>query len=85
MKTSYEKAQNGITLLKAAVYEMLLEAGNQGIRNVDIGKRLGIYAGHIGHEGHIPRTILELLKSEGVADQNADKRWYLIQTEHTEE
>ena len=85
MKTPYEKAQLGIVLLKAAIYEMLLEAGNQGIRNVDVGKRLGIYAGHIGHIGHISRTILEFLRSEGVADQRADKRWALVQAESPDE
>lgn len=77
MQTSYEKAQSGIVLLKSAVYELLSAMGENGIRNVDVGRRLGVYAGHIGHEGHIPRTILELLKSEGVAEQRNDKKWYL--------
>lgn len=85
LRTPYEKAQMGITLLKAAVYEMLLEAGEKGVRNVDVGKRLGIYAGHIGHQGHIPRTILELLRSEGVADQGSEKRWSLINVEQIDE
>jgi hypothetical protein len=76
--TPYEKAQKGITLLKSAVYEILLESAEKGLRNVDVGKSLGIYTGHIGHEGHISRTILELLKSEGVASQDSEKSWKLI-------
>jgi hypothetical protein len=85
MMSSYEKAQRGITLLKSAVYEMLKEAGENGLRNVDLGKSLGIYAGHIGHQGHIPRTVLELLRSEGVAEQHGDKKWRLVQSDHEED
>jgi hypothetical protein len=85
MMTSYEKAQKGIILLKSAVYEMLKETGEKGLRNVDVGKSLGIYAGHIGHQGHISRTVLELLRSEGVAEQKNDKRWHLVATDQLEE
>jgi ribosomal protein S19E (S16A) len=47
--------------------------------NVEIGKTLGIYTGHVGHEGHIPRTILAMLEDEGVVEQNEEsKRWSII-------
>jgi hypothetical protein len=41
--------------LKGAVYE-LLESSDSPLSNAEIGRRLGIYQGHVGHEGHISRT-----------------------------
>ena len=35
---------------------------------VDIGRGLGIYGGHVNHEGHIPRTLLSIMESEGVVE-----------------
>jgi ribosomal protein S19E (S16A) len=47
--------------------------------NVEIGKTLGIYPGHVGHEGHIPRTILAMLEEAGVVEQDEDsKRWSIV-------
>lgn len=46
--------------------------------NAEIGRSLGIYAGHVGHEGHIPRTLLALMESDGVVSQDEkSKRWVL--------
>lgn len=78
METPYHKAQYGITLIKDAVYIILKETYPNGLRNVDIGKRLGIYSGHVKHEGHISRTILEMMQAEGVIEQKQDKLWYFI-------
>ena len=61
METSYFKAQHGIILIKDAIYVLLKEQFPKGLRNVDIGKSLGIYSGHKGHEGHISRTVLEIM------------------------
>lgn len=60
-------------------------AGDDGLRNVDIGKALGIYAGHQDqHKGHIPRTLLALMREEGVVDQDPDSgRWRLV--DHSED
>ena len=46
----YQTAQHAVADLKAAIYEVL-KANPGGLRNVDIGKKLGIYAGHVRHEG----------------------------------
>lgn len=44
--------------------------------NAEIGRTLGIYSGHVGHEGHISRTLLAIMESEGVVSQHSDsKRW----------
>jgi len=77
MTSSYFKAQMGMTNIKEAVYALLKDHDPKGLRNVDIGKNLGIYGGHKGHEGHISRTILEIMQSEGVIEQREDKLWYL--------
>ena len=63
--------------LKAAVHLVLANAPN-GLSNAQVGRTLGIYGGHVGHEGHISRTLLALLESEGVAEQDpSTKRWRL--------
>ena len=64
--------------LKSAVYRVLLDAAPDGLRNVEIGKTLGIYTGHAKHQGHIPRTLLAIMESEGVVEQDpATKYWRL--------
>ena len=60
MKDAYHLAQNAMADLKAAVYSLLEGAPPEGLTNAQIGRRLGIYAGHVEHEGHIPRTLLAL-------------------------
>ena len=76
---AYRIAQKAVADMKAAIVMLLRERDTaQGLRNVDIGRRLGIYAGHKGHEGHISRTLLALLESDGIVTQDADtKRWRL--------
>jgi len=41
----------------------------------DIDRTLGIYSGHKGHEGHIPRTLLAIMEAEGTVEQVSDKKW----------
>lgn len=74
---AYGLAQHAIADLKQAVLSVLMRAGGAGLRNADVGRELGIYSGHGDqHEGHISRSILELLKVEGVAQQDpASKLW----------
>lgn len=75
---AYKIAQAAMSELQSAVYISLEVAGRDGLTNAELGRSLGIYGGHIGHEGHISRTVLALLESEGVADQASDtKKWYL--------
>jgi len=76
MKDAYNKAQTAIVYLKSAIYELLEDAPADGLKNVEIGKTLGIHAGHVGHEGHIPRTLLGIMEAEGVIEQNeGNKKW----------
>ncbi|HHQ4482898.1 MULTISPECIES: hypothetical protein [Aeromonas] len=75
---AYQLAQSAIADLKSAVYLALEASGDAGLTNAELGRSLGIYGGHVGHEGHISRTLLGLLENEGVVVQVADtKRWFL--------
>ena len=76
METSlYTRAQRAMTELKGAVYE-LVASSPDGLTNADIGRKLGIYQGHVGHEGHVSRTVLGLLAAEQVLVQDEKtKRW----------
>jgi hypothetical protein len=75
---AYHLAQSAIADLKSAIYISLETAGKNGLSNAELGRSLGIYGGHIGHEGHISRTLLAMLETENVVYQEAkSKRWYL--------
>lgn len=77
--TAYHQAQHAIADLKAAVYEVLQNAPSEGMSNAEIGRTLGIYSGHVGHEGHISRSVLAIMEAEGVVAQSSEtKRWRLI-------
>lgn len=74
----YQRAQIGMAQLKAAVFELLQNVPDGGLSNAQVGRSLGIYSGHAGHEGHISRTLLSMLEQEGVARQDpGTKRWVL--------
>ena len=78
MHTAYQLAQRAIADLKSAVYLLLENSSPLGLRNADIGRSLGIYAGHVEHEGHIPRTLLSIMEGEGVVQQDqSTKLWSL--------
>ena len=78
MSDPYRIAQAAIAELKSAVRLFLESAGESGATNAMIGRSLGIYAGHVGHEGHVSRTILGLLEAEGIVVQDAhSKIWKL--------
>ena len=74
---AYAGAQYAIAMLKAAVYRVLLDAGQECLSNAAIGRRLGIYTGHKGHQGHIPRTLLGIMEREQVVEQVERKLWRL--------
>lgn len=80
MKEAYQMAQEAMANLKSAVYLHLKNSQKkEGLTNAEIGRALGIYGGHVRHEGHISRTILAIMESEGVIEQNKDsKKWALI-------
>jgi len=75
---AYRIAQRAMVDIKSAVYFMVSLGPPEGYSNADIGRKLGIYAGHVGHEGHISRTILGLLETEGMLLQDSkSKKWYI--------
>lgn len=74
-ESNYLRAQRAIADLKGAVYDLLRESP-EGLTNAEVGRNLGIYQGHVGHEGHVSRTILAMLEAEQVALQDpATKSW----------
>lgn len=76
---AYQQAQIAIAQLKSAVQLVLSEAPKDGLKNSEIGRQLGIYMGHVEHMGHIPRTLLAIMESEGVVKQDqTTKHWMLI-------
>ncbi len=78
MQGAYQIAQRAMADLKAAIYTVLREAPSEGLTNAEIGRTLGIYAGHVEHEGHISRTLLALMEKESVVQQDTEsKRWTL--------
>ncbi len=78
MHDAYAKAQLAMANMKAAIYTLLQYGHQTGMRNADIGRALGIHAGHVEHEGHIPRTLLALMEKEGVVKQDPQtKLWSL--------
>lgn len=78
LQTAYEEAQFAMAKLKSLVRSVLEQSPDKGLKNSEIGRVLGIYAGHVEHEGHISRTLLAMLEAEGVVVQNEhDKTWSL--------
>lgn len=76
---AYLQAQMAIAQLKSAVQLLLGDAPKDGLKNSEIGRQLGIYMGHVEHEGHIPRTLLAIMESEGVVRQDkSTKHWRLV-------
>ena len=84
MNEPYALAQRAMADLKAAVY-LLLKNCSTGLRNADIGRALGIYAGHIEHEGHISRTLLALMEKEGVVVQDPDTKLWTVKAQRSSE
>ena len=71
-------AQLAMSQLKSAIYLLLKDAKSGGMKNSEIGRSLGIYTGHVEHEGHIPRTLLSIMEAEGVVEQDKEtKLWSL--------
>ena len=75
---AYLLAQSAMAELKSAVYLVLGDADSNGLRNADIGRALGIYMGHVEHEGHIPRTLLAIMEAEGVVEQDESTKLWRI-------
>ena len=71
----YLAAQTAMSELKAAVLGVVLSGPEEGMRNVEIGRALGIYGGHKGHQGHISRVCLQRLQEEVLLKQLDNKLW----------
>jgi len=78
MDEAYHLAQKAIADLKSAIYKILEKAPAAGMSNAEIGRTLGIYTGHVGHEGHIPRTLLAVMESEAVVEQDKSSKYWMI-------
>ena len=80
--SAYRRAQLAIADLKSAVRSVIESASPVGLTNAQIGRMLGIYGGHVGHEGHVSRTILAMIEAEGIVEQDKKtKCWSLRQHE----
>lgn len=72
------RAKKAVEELKSCVLREL-QLSPAGLRNVDIGRQLGIYGGHKGHEGHVSRTLLASLEQEGKVHQDKESKiWTAI-------
>ena len=78
LNEEYKEAQTAIAQLKSLVRTVLELAPEEGLKNSEIGRVLGIYSGHVEHEGHISRTLLEMLKAEGVVEQNPKTKTWML-------
>jgi len=64
--------------LKGAVNFLLCSGLKEGMGNSALGRYLGMYHGHVGHEGRILRVLLAMMQAEGVAEQDTvRKKWRL--------
>lgn len=76
--SAYQSAQRAVADLKHAVLVVLAAGPAEGMKNSQVGRSLGIYAGHVRHQGHISRTLLEMMLNEGVVVQDQQtKLWKL--------
>lgn len=75
---AYSQAQEALAKLKISVHSVLADAPELGLRNVDIGRQLGIYGGHEGHEGHISRTVLAMMEAEGTVLQDPETNTWTL-------
>lgn len=76
----YYMAQQAMAQLKASIYYVLSQSPT-GLKNVEIGRSLGIYTGHVEHEGHISRTLLAIMEAEGVVEQDKASKVWKLRTE----
>ena len=63
LSDAYRMAQRSVADLKSSIHELLAMGPSEGLTNAEIGRALGIYTGHVGHEGHVSRTMLSLLEA----------------------
>lgn len=83
MSNAYNDAQQAIALLKGSIHSVL-RTTPEGLKNAQIGQMLGIHKGHGNqHAGHIARTLLEIMQSEGTVKQAENKLWTIC--DHIEE
>lgn len=75
--TEYNNTQEALVILKSSIYNLLFKYPD-GLSNAQIGRSLGIYEGHVGHEGHVSRTLLAMMEAEGVVEQNQNNKIWSI-------
>ena len=82
ISTNYDNAQTAISMLKSSIYNLLSEHKEDGLRNVDIARKLGIRGGigpheKIEHRDWISKTILSMMERDEVVQQ-VGKKWFLV-------
>ena len=80
---AYRSAQLAMAELKAAILSVVVASGSRGMRNVEVGRSLGIYHGYPKdgggeeHPGHISSVLLHELAREGRVEK-VDGRWVAV-------
>ena len=76
---AYHLAQRAVADLKGAILMLLhdLDSG-EGLTNAEIGRRLGIHGGHVRHAGHISRTMLARMESDGIVVQDETTKCWRV-------
>ena len=75
MSDPYLLAQEAMGKLRSAIY-LVLQRPRQRADKRPTWALIGcIYSGHVGHEGHISRTILALMEEEGVWNKSPKLRF----------
>lgn len=80
MQRAEEMALEALTMLKQAILMVLAAGPEGGMKNFQIGRKLGIYTGYAsGNEGHISRTLLERLREDGTVEYDSSTgNWRLL-------
>ena len=78
--TDYDQAQLAISMLKSSIYNLLNANKAEGLRNVDVARKLGIRGGigphsEIQHRDWISKTVLCIMEREEVVEQVGTRRF----------
>jgi len=76
---AYQMAQQAVSLMKIAIVRLLSESP-EGLKNSDIGRRLGVNGDHLGGQpGWFPWTVLKMMELDRTVEQPVPKGpWKLV-------
>lgn len=81
----FERAQKALAQLRIAIHDALMDNRGEGLTNAQIGRCLGIYMGHKGHQGHVSRTLLSMMEAEGSVYQDPVSKKWCLAFDHTKD